>query len=118
MAVLRQVIDAVLYAHQQGVVHADLKPANIFVTRTGRVKVLDFGIARAIQQGGGDGPGPVLAGMTPAYTSKAVLEGAAPEPRDDLYALGCVGYYLFGGRHPYGRREATEAAAAELRDTR
>ncbi len=118
MAVLRQVTDAVLYAHQQGVVHADLKPANIFVTRTGRVKVLDFGIARAIQQGGGDGPGPVLAGMTPAYTSKAVLEGAAPEPRDDLYALGCVGYYLFGGRHPYGRREATEAAAAELRPTR
>ncbi|RLU00547.1 bifunctional serine/threonine-protein kinase/formylglycine-generating enzyme family protein [Ketobacter sp.] len=118
MHILRQVTEAVSYAHQQGVVHADLKPANIFVTQTGQVKVLDFGIARALQAESPALSKSAFQAFTPAYASVAVLTGAAPEPKDDLYALGCIFYMLFTGEHPYRRCKATEADAAGLKPQR
>jgi len=133
--IVRQVTAAVTYAHQQGIVHADIKPANIFITSTGQVKVLDFGIARAIytesvvNSAGGEtsngvatnGPtnsGATVQGFTPAYASVAVLGGAMPQQRDDLYALGCIFYMLFSGEHPYKRCRATEAEAAQMKPAR
>ena len=113
--ILRQVTEAVCYAHQQGVVHADLKPANIFITNTGLVKVLDFGIARAIYAESSALEASSIQAFTPAYASINVLSGAIAEPKDDLYALGCIFYMLFTGQHPYQRCKATEADAARMR---
>lgn len=116
--ILRQVTDAIAYAHQQGIVHADLKPANIFITSTGLVKVLDFGIARAIYGQSSVLDSATVQAFTPAYASTAVLCGAMPKPQDDLYALGCIFYMLFTGQHPYRKCKATEADAAAMKPTR
>lgn len=116
--ILRQVTEAVSYAHQQGVVHADLKPANIFVTLTGQVKVLDFGIARAIYAESSAQQASSVQAFTPAYASINVLTGSAPDTKDDLFALGCIFYMLFTGEHPYRRCKATEADAAGMKAAR
>ncbi len=80
--------DAVQFAHSRLVVHADLKPSNIFVDRQGRVKLLDFGIAR-LMEGEADAAGVALP-MTTAYASPQRLAGKAPTTADDVFALGCI----------------------------
>lgn len=80
--------DAVQFAHSRLVVHADLKPSNIFVDSNGRVKLLDFGIAR-LMEGEGDEAGAPLP-MTRAYASPQRVKGMAPTTADDVYALGKI----------------------------
>jgi predicted Ser/Thr protein kinase len=89
--IARQLCAALAAAHERGVVHRDLKPANIMLDGSGRVRVMDFGIATV----GGDDPS--RAG-TPAYMSPEQLEGQPATPRSDIYALGLVLYELFTGR--------------------
>ncbi|HEY8510269.1 MAG TPA: protein kinase, partial [Steroidobacteraceae bacterium] len=109
---------ALAYAHQHAVVHSDLKPSNIFVTREGQAKVLDFGIARAI---GGGGPGSTrfdaqsLGALTPGYASCEMLEGKPPDPRDDVYSFACVVYELLTGRHPFAQAPAVLARDSKLK---
>jgi hypothetical protein len=86
--------DAVQFAHARLVVHADLKPSNIFVDAQGRVKLLDFGISRLIE-GEGDEAHAALP-MTRAYASPARLAGAPPAIADDVYALGIILAGLIG----------------------
>lgn len=114
---IRQICQAVDYAHKQGIVHADLKPANIFLTDDGRVKILDFGIAQAMQCDGNFDT-QVLNALTPAYASVRMLAGQRPQAIDDLYALGCIFYLVLTGRHPFNRKRATEADAAQLEPAR
>jgi len=111
---------ALAYAHERGFVHCDFKPANVFLTDRGEVKVIDFGIARGFQQPTDDADQTVfdpgsLGGMTPAYASPEMFEHREPDPRDDIYALGCVTYELLTGKHPYNRVSATEARARNLK---
>lgn len=111
---------ALAYAHERGFVHCDFKPANVFLTDRGEVKVIDFGIARGFQQPADDADQTVfdpgsLGGMTPAYASPEMFEHREPDPRDDIYALACVSYELLTGRHPYNRVSATEARAKGLK---
>jgi len=107
---------ALSYAHEQGVVHADFKPGNVFVIGERRVKVLDFGIARAVQHHGIEPPqgtrfdAASLGALTPAYASPEMLLGEQPDPRDDVYALACVSYELMTGRHPFDGTTAVKAA--------
>ena len=114
------VCDAMAYAHERGIVHADFKPANVFMTREGVVKVLDFGIARAVKRSDlGDGPDTLfdpgtLNALTPAYAGYEVMEGQEPDVRDDIYAIGCVFYELLTGKHPFNRMSAEEAARVNL----
>ncbi|MEN7526289.1 MULTISPECIES: serine/threonine protein kinase [unclassified Cupriavidus] len=111
---------ALAYAHERGFVHCDFKPANVFLTDRGEVKVIDFGIARGFQQPADDADQTVfdpgsLGGMTPAYASPEMFEHREPDPRDDIYALACVSYELLTGKHPYDRVSATEARARNVK---
>src|ERR1700738_2221791 len=81
------------YAHDHSVIHSDLKPANIFVTSSGRTKLLDFGIAR-ISRGPLKQQRRALLGLTPAYASCEMLAGEEADRRDDIYSLACVIYEM------------------------
>jgi serine/threonine protein kinase len=107
---------ALAYAHEEGVVHADFKPGNVFVAGERKVKVLDFGIARAVTRHGDDAAAGTrfdagtLGALTPAYASTEMLLNDQPDPRDDVYALACVAYELLTGRHPFDGQTAIKAA--------
>ena len=112
--IVRQVGTALDYAHRCGVVHADVKPANIMISPSGQVKLFDFGIARIKQKQPPGGrrdfdPG-VLGAVTPAYSSMQVLTGEDPQPADDVFSLGCLMYRLVAGHRVFGPRNAAEAA--------
>jgi serine/threonine-protein kinase len=100
---------ALAYAHDHSVIHGDLKPANVFVTTSGKAKLLDFGIARAARGSRRGKDAAALGALTPAYASCEMLEGVAPDTRDDIYALACLIYEMLSGRHPFGGRTAIEA---------
>ncbi|MEQ8234058.1 MAG: serine/threonine-protein kinase, partial [Gammaproteobacteria bacterium] len=112
--------NALVYAHERNIVHSDFKPGNCFITRGGEMKVLDFGIARAVKAPGtAEGETTIfdaakLGALTPAYASLEMLEGKEPDPRDDIYALACVTYELLTGRHPFNKIPANKARDAAL----
>lgn len=115
MPIVEGMAEALSFAHKNGIVHADFKPANVILTEDGQIKVIDFGIARVFQvPGEGDieatkfDPGS-LGALTPTYASPEMLEHGEPDPRDDVYALACITYEMLTGRHPFGRRQAVEA---------
>src|ERR1700674_1079191 len=115
--------NALAYAHERGFVHCDFKPANVFLTHTAEVKVIDCGIARVFQRPGEEAEAtlfdPVsLGALTPAYASPEMLEHREPDPRDDIYALGCTTYELLTGRHPFDRVPATQARGSGLKPQR
>ncbi len=121
--VIRGLCDGLRYAHDNGVVHADFKPGNVFVTSQDVAKILDFGIARAVQVRPDHGEDTVfdparMAALTPVYASLEMIRGDNPEPRDDIYALGIVIYMVLTGHHPYGRLSADEALAEGLEPER
>lgn len=103
------------YAHKAGLVHSDLKPGNCFLTNDGKVKLLDFGIARAsATRDDAEGeetkfdPGQ-LGALTPSYATLEMFKGLEPDPRDDIYAMAIIAHQLLTGKHPYNRRGAPTA---------
>ena len=109
--IIEDVAAALGYAHNHSVVHSDLKPANVFVTTSGKTKLLDFGIARVSR-------GPLLRKrsgqlvLTPAYASCEMLEGKEADRRDDVYSFACVIYEMLSGERPFGEITALEARDA------
>lgn len=101
----RQLADALAAAHDQGVVHRDLKPENVMWTPDGRVKILDFGLARLDMATAAEaGPQLTMDGAifgTPAYMSPEQLRGESAGPASDLFALGIILAELATGRHPF-----------------
>jgi non-specific serine/threonine protein kinase len=98
--------------HASSLIHSDIKPSNVFVTKAGRGKLLDFGIARAAQGRARRSDSGALVALTPAYASYEMLEGLDSNIRDDVYALGCVIYEMCSGKHPFDRKSAIEARNA------
>lgn len=106
---LDQLLDAVGYAHSRGVVHRDVKPDNVFVDMSGRVRLADFGIAHVEDAAATRATvaGAVLG--TPGYMSPEQARGAAVDARSDLFSIGVVGYEMLAGRHPFGAGDGSDA---------
>lgn len=117
--IVRQVGDALDYAHRCGIVHADVKPGNIMITPNGDAKLFDFGVARVRQQHADSDFDPgVLGAITPAYSSMQVLTGEEPVPADDVFSLSCLFYRLLAGYRVYGPRNAAEASEEGMKPQR
>jgi serine/threonine protein kinase len=115
LSIGQQVAEAVSAAHDKGVIHRDLKPGNIKITPDGRVKVLDFGLAKvssteaesvetAVTQ-----PGRVMG--TPAYMSPEQARGKPTDKRSDIWSFGCIMYQMLSGQLPFEGETATEILA-------
>jgi Protein kinase domain len=100
---------ALAYAHDQSVIHSDIKTSNVFITTGGKAKLLDFGIARAARGRRNRANTAGLGALTPTYASAEMLEGRNPDARDDIYSLACVIYEMLSGRHPFSDHTAIEA---------
>ncbi|MEO5851461.1 MAG: serine/threonine protein kinase [Nocardioides sp.] len=101
-------------AHARGIVHRDVKPANLLVTPEGRVKITDFGIARAADSVAVTQPGTVLG--TPFYLAPEQARGETAGPAADVYALGVVAHECLTGRRPFAADTPVGTALAHLRD--
>ena len=114
--VLQQIAQGLAYAHTKGIVHSDLKPANIFITENNTVKLLDFGIARAANQEiyEDNFDAGRLGAVTFAYGSLEMLNFEPPHPSDDIYALGIIACELLGVNHPYNRINAQQVLHDKL----
>ena len=112
-----QVADALAAAHARGLVHRDVKPSNVLVQLDGRVKVTDFGIAKAADQTGDEltRAGSVVG--TARYLSPEQLEGQPVDERSDVYSLGLVLYEMLTGRAPFGADTEIATAVARLTTT-
>ena len=118
-AIIEQLCDALIYAHEHNVVHADVKPGNVFLVETGEVKLIDFGIAhRCGEMPNSPANKSDAVALTPAYASCERLEEQPPTAQDDLFSLACLIYRLLAGRRVFGPLTALEAeqqAAAPVR---
>ena len=129
IAIARQIVDALETAHERGIIHRDLKPANIKVRDDGTVKVLDFGLAKAIEPVAADpnalpnsptitSPAMTQAGLilgTAAYMSPEQAKGRAVDKRSDIWAFGCVLYEMLTGTRAFDGEDVTETIAAVVR---
>jgi eukaryotic-like serine/threonine-protein kinase len=93
------ICEALEYAHRAGIVHRDIKPANVMLTPTGQIKVMDFGIARAVNDAGMTQTAAVIG--TAQYLSPEQASGEPVDARSDIYSTGCVLYELLAGRPPF-----------------
>jgi Tol biopolymer transport system component len=122
----RQVAEALEYAHERGIIHRDLKPANVKVTPDGVVKVLDFGLAKAliterVPGEATDSPTLTVAGTakgvimgTAAYMSPEQARGKTVDRRTDVWAFGCLLYEMLAGRRPFTGETVTDTLATVL----
>ncbi|MGW1789511.1 protein kinase domain-containing protein [Streptomyces tubercidicus] len=101
LIIVSGVLEALAYSHQHGIVHRDIKPANVIITNSGAVKVMDFGIARALHGAQSTMTQTGMVMGTPQYLSPEQALGKTVDTRSDLYATGCLLYELLALRPPF-----------------
>jgi formylglycine-generating enzyme required for sulfatase activity len=110
LKIIEGIVKALEFAHGKNMLHGDLKPGNVFITDSGEIKVIDFGLARLMsqpkgRQKGEDTAADRMKALTPAYASPEMWEGNDPDPRDDVYSLACVVWKIMTGEHPFRGQE-------------
>jgi serine/threonine protein kinase/tetratricopeptide (TPR) repeat protein len=119
------IADGLAAAHDRGIVHRDLKPENVFITSDGRVKLLDFGLARVEQEVSSEAetgtltPAGTQTGTimgTPGYMAPEQVRGKTADHRSDIFALGCVLYEMVAGRRAFGGDTLPDTMAAILKE--
>ncbi len=118
LSIIRGMCDGLQYAHEHSIIHADIKPGNIFMLATGQAKILDFGISRIASDDGEENDLPLTGAHTPAYASCEVLEGAEPTLQDDIFAMACVSYRMLSGHRAFGGLTALDAEREQINPQR
>jgi len=116
MEITDAVLAALAYSHQQGIVHRDIKPANVMLTRSGDVKVMDFGIARAVADSGATMTQTSAVIGTAQYLSPEQARGEQVDARSDIYSTGCLLYELLTGRPPFVGDSPVSVAYQHVRE--
>ncbi|WP_330279747.1 protein kinase [Streptomyces sp. NBC_00569] len=117
LIIVSGVLEALAYSHQHGIVHRDIKPANVIITNTGAVKVMDFGIARALHGAQSTMTQTGMVMGTPQYLSPEQALGKAVDHRSDLYATGCLLYELLALRPPFTGETPLSVVYQHVQDT-
>src|SRR5215211_1141136 len=116
MELTQGVLDALAYSHQQGIIHRDIKPANVMLTRNGDIKVMDFGIARAVADTSATMTQTAAVIGTAQYLSPEQARGETVDARSDLYSTGCLLYELLVGRPPFVGDSPVSVAYQHVRE--
>ena len=111
------VLDALSYSHKAGIIHRDIKPANVMLTPTGGVKVMDFGIARAVADTSATMTQTAAVIGTAQYLSPEQARGETVDARSDIYSAGCLLYELLVGRPPFIGESPVSVAYQHVRET-
>ncbi len=110
------VLDALAYSHKAGIIHRDIKPANVMLTRNGTVKVMDFGIARAVSDTSSTMTATAAVIGTAQYLSPEQARGEVVDTRSDIYSTGCLLYELLTGRPPFNGDSPVSVAYQHVRE--
>ncbi|MDR2896606.1 MAG: Stk1 family PASTA domain-containing Ser/Thr kinase [Propionibacteriaceae bacterium] len=117
LQITASILDALDYSHRHGIIHRDIKPANVMLTDTGQVKVMDFGIARAVSDTAASMTQTASVIGTPQYLSPEQIRGDAIDRRSDIYATGCLLYELLTGNPPFQGDSPVSLAYQHVRAT-